>query len=311
VPIAEEVRQLAKEIGDAERAFQASFLGHVASLTLGDRERAVSLMEEFRVANVLKQPALQWWSLAMQAIWALFRGDFPEGERLADEALRVGRHAQSWDAGFSHRMALFILHREQGGLDEIDELIQRSVDEYPGYRLFRCLVPLLDSELGRSEKAAAKLEALSADEFAAVPPDAEYLFSLCILSEVAAELGDAERADTLRRLLEPYKALNALASGEVSLGCVARFAGLAAATAERWQDAERHFTEALEANARMEARPSLAHTQHDHGRMLLARGDRSDLPRARELLANALDTYRELGMKPWVKRAEADVAGLD
>jgi tetratricopeptide (TPR) repeat protein len=311
VPIAEEVRQLAKEIGDAERAFQASFLGHVASLTLGDRERAVSLMEEFRVANVLKQPALQWWSLAMQGIWALFRGDFPEGERLADEALRAGRHAQSWDAGFSHRMALFILHREQGGLDEIDELIQRSVDEYPGYRLFRCLAPLLDSELGRSDKAAAKLEALSADEFAAVPPDAEYLFSLCILSEVAAELGDAERADTLRRLLEPYKALNALASGEVSLGCVARFAGLAAATAERWQDAERHFTEALEANARMEARPSLAHTQHDHGRMLLARGDRSDLPRARELLANALDTYRELGMKPWVKRAEADVAGLD
>jgi len=47
--------------------------------------------------------------------------------------------------------------------------------------------------------------------------------------------------------------------------------------------------------------PWLAHTQHDYARMLLARGD--DL-RGRELLEQALATYRELGMERYAARAQ-------
>jgi hypothetical protein len=49
-------------------------------------------------------------------------------------------------------------------------------------------------------------------------------------------------------------------------------------------------------NARMGARPWLAHTANDYARMLHARNNRSDRERAQALLEDALATYRELGM---------------
>ena len=73
-------------------------------------------------------------------------------------------------------------------------------------------------------------------------------------------------------------------------------------------EAVRHFENALAMNERMGARPWLAHTQHDYARMLDARGDPGDRIRAQELLAEAIVTYRELGMGPHVARARAAVA---
>ena len=60
-------------------------------------------------------------------------------------------------------------------------------------------------------------------------------------------------------------------------------------------------------NERMGARPWLAHTQHDHARMLDARGG----PRSqagRRAVAAALATYRELGMESYAREAETQEA---
>jgi hypothetical protein len=65
---------------------------------------------------------------------------------------------------------------------------------------------------------------------------------------------------------------------------------------KRWDDAELHFEQALEANARMGARPWLARTQLDFARMLLARDETGDRERAQELRDKAVATYRDLGM---------------
>jgi tetratricopeptide (TPR) repeat protein len=254
---------------------------------------------------VLKQPAFQWWSLASRSVWTLLRGEFAEGERLAQEALRVGQRAQSWDAGFSYRIALFVLRREQGRLQEIDELFRESIDEYAGYRSFPCLVALIDCELGRRDPASRRFHALAADEFAALPRDGEWLFCLSVLSEVAAHLRDAEQAAVLYRLLLPYEQLNAQASGEISIGCVARYLGILASTISRWDDAARHFERALELNARMGARPWVARTQCDYADMLLARRAPGDTEQAELLLSKALATYQELGMRAAAAKASA------
>jgi tetratricopeptide (TPR) repeat protein len=71
----------------------------------------------------------------------------------------------------------------------------------------------------------------------------------------------------------------------------------------RFEDAEHHFEEALEANERMGARPWLAHTQHDYAQMLVARGSAGDRQRAQQRLKQALTVYRELGMQPSTARA--------
>ena len=295
--IAEEVTRLAEETGDPEAALQACWLRHIAWLTLSETERVAPIADEYRaLAQELKQPSHQWYVAVMRSVWALFRGEFEEAERLVDDAQRIGSRAQTWDAGCSYRLALFALRREQGRLDEIEGIIKASVVEYPGYRVFRCLVVLLECELGREAVAQHDLEELAAEDFAALPRDGEWLFCLCTLAEVAARLHDRDRAAILYEQLAPYAHLNPLASGEIAAGSVARYLGMLASTTGRWNDAARLFDDALEMNERMGARPWLAHTQEDYASMLIARNAPGDNERSRKLLELAFATYDELGM---------------
>jgi hypothetical protein len=94
-----------------------------------------------------------------------------------------------------------------------------------------------------------------------------------------------------------------MAAGEVALGPVARYLGILAATSSRWEEAAGHFEDALVMNAKMGARPALAHTEHDYGGMLLARDQPGDREKALELLDGAVSAYRELGMESWAQAA--------
>jgi hypothetical protein len=58
-------------------------------------------------------------------------------------------------------------------------------------------------------------------------------------------------------------------------------------------------------NEQMGARPWLAHTQEDYGRLLLARGAPGDAEKAHELLEECSKTSRELGMSALAERASA------
>ncbi len=296
--IAEEVSRLARDTGDPDLALHARTLQSIAWLTLGEVERATSVDDQYRaLADRLNQPGQLWIFTMVRCIWALFRGELSEAEELAEQALELGSRAQSWDSGFSYRVAMFVLRREQGRLDEIEELIRRSADEYTGYRSLPCLAVLLDCELGREQDARRAFDLLAADDFAALPPDCEWLFCLCVLAEVASYLHDVARAEVLYRLLLPHARLNASVAGEVALGSVARYLGILASTTSRWGDAARHFEDALEMNASMGARPWLAHTQRDYARALLARDCAEDRERAESLLSQAQATYDELGMR--------------
>jgi len=295
--IAEEVSRLAAETGDAERAYQAQWLHHIRWMTLGEAERIANVAGEWqRLADELKQASQRWYTTVMRSERALFQGEFSEAEQLAEEALRLGQRAQSWDAGFSHRIVLFFLRREQGRLDEIEDLIRRSIDEYAGYRSLPCLLALLECELGREAEARRVFDELAKADFAGLPRDGEWLFCLCILAEVASYLPDRKRATTLYELLVPSARLNAYGAAEIGIGSVARYLGILASTTSRWDDATQHFEDALEMNARIGARPWLAHTHRDYARMLLARDAVGDREKAQLLLARALATYRELGM---------------
>ena len=144
---------------------------------------------------------------------------------------------------------------------------------------------------GTRAGGAARIRRACRGEFAALPRDSEWLFCLSILAEVAAYLRDQDRAAVLYRLLAPYARVHAMAAGEAPLGPVARYLGILATTTSRWADAARHFEDAIAINARVGARPWLAHTQDDYAHMLLERDQPGDSERARELLAEAVSTY--------------------
>jgi DNA-binding SARP family transcriptional activator len=306
--IAQQIDRLADETGDIALAVQvqARMVDFIASLTLGETQRVTAIVEKHRaLADALKQPALQWHNAVIRSVWVLFHGDFSEAEKVAEEAQELGQRAQRWDAGFSYRMVLFVLRREQGRLEEVEELIRRSIDEYPGYRSFPCLAALIDCELGREHDARQAFDELAAEDFSALPADGEWLFCFCILSEVAAHLQDDQRAAVLYRLLLPHARLNALAAGEVAIGSVSRYLGVLASATGRWDDAARHFEDGLELNAKMGARPWLAHTEYDYARMLLRRDRSGDSERAVELLEASKTLAEELGMSALAEKIPA------
>ena len=84
-----------------------------------------------------------------------------------------------------------------------------------------------------------------------------------------------------------------------------RYLGLLATTLERWDDAERHFEDALEMNTRMGAGRWLAWTQLPVRRHAAARDGPGDREKALSLLSQALDIAQRLGMKALLERSLA------
>jgi tetratricopeptide (TPR) repeat protein len=120
--------------------------------------------------------------------------------------------------------------------------------------------------------------------------------------------GDRARADTLYQTLLPFAGRNVVVSNAaICYGALSRYLGVLAATLERWEDAARHFEDALAMNSRMDARPWLAHTQEQYATMLLARNQLGDRDKAAALFDAALATARELGMRALEDRVTTQI----
>jgi tetratricopeptide (TPR) repeat protein len=305
--VAGELLELAEGVGDPERAVQARY--YRAGMTMLELGDIAGVEEELRVieaaADELRQPAQQWIVAATWATLALFEGRFDDAERLMKEALELGEGAQASDAVLTHTVQLFTLGMLRDGLESMESLVRRSIVDYPARPMFRCMLAYLLAETGREPEAAAVLDELAEDRFAALPMTNEWLFSLGFLADTASALGDAERADVLFELMLPYAARNACTADYIATGSASRPIGVAAATASRWEEADGHFEEAIRANTRMGARPWAALTTYDWARMLLRRDAPGDRERAEELRDRALVPAHDLGMKPLERRATA------
>jgi DNA-binding SARP family transcriptional activator len=304
--IASELARLAERADDVERAVQGRYYRVMTLLELGDVRAAVHELEATgALAAELGQPAQLWLLEATRATVALFAGRFDDAETLVPSALELGRRAQSSDAVLSYRVQLFTLRMQRGPLAEVEDLLHRSIQEYPARPMFRCMLAYLYARLGRDAEARTEFADLAADRFAAIPLTNEWLFSMGFLAEVAAELGEVAHATAIYELLRPYEARNASTGDYIATGSVARPLGVLAAAASRWAEAEEHFERALELDAGMGARPWVAHGRLAYARMLLSRDGPDDRSRAREQLRAALAEYRELGMEAWADAAAA------
>jgi class 3 adenylate cyclase/tetratricopeptide (TPR) repeat protein len=81
-------------------------------------------------------------------------------------------------------------------------------------------------------------------------------------------------------------------------------AGVAAAAAGRWDDAERWFGEALDRALRTANEVEVADVRRLHARVLLDRGRAEDVARAADLLGQACESYRGFGMPGYVAEVE-------
>ena len=195
VGLATELVELATEAGDLERAAEGYEYRIAALIELGDMAGAkADLAAMAKLAEELRQPSQDWFAAVYSGLVALLEGELAEAERSIANARSFGERGLAWNAALSHGMQLYMLRREQGRLDEVEDLVRRSVDEFPNYPIYRCAGAQMAAELGDTAEASEALEDLAADDFAELPFDDDWLVAMTLLAETATALRDVERA---------------------------------------------------------------------------------------------------------------------
>jgi DNA-binding SARP family transcriptional activator/tetratricopeptide (TPR) repeat protein len=292
-----EVLEVAERIGDPERVIHSRLYRCVVGLREGDlagveRELAAAAP----IAQALRQAPQLWLLEATSADLALARGRLSEAEEHIENAFDYGELAQPEGATPVYRLQRYRVREYRGGLEESEPEIRDLVGEYAARVVFRCALAHIHVRLDRATEARAAVHELSAGDFAALPFDQEWFFGMSLLAETAVLLHESQAAAALYRQLLPWSALYASDHPEGFRGSLSRDLGQLATLLGRWDDAERHFEDALALNARAGALPWVARTQADYARLLRARGN--DEERAEKLAAAARATDDALGIRP-------------
>jgi tetratricopeptide (TPR) repeat protein len=229
---------------------------------------------------------------------ALMRGDLDMSENLARDALELGQRLgrDTASAGL-FGLQMFALSRERGKLRELEPLVRLFLRENSLANTWRPGLAVIYTELNRTDEARLEFESLAASDFDDLPQDSLWMGAMTYLVDICVFLGDTSRASMLYERLLPFDGRNAtIGYAVVCYGAISRYLGMLATTLEKWDDAARHFEDALAMNARMEAWPWLAHTQYQYAAMLLKRRAPTDRDRAFALLDSAQITAQRLGM---------------
>ncbi len=311
---AREARDYAERAGDRAATLTAECAVLRALLETGDIAGADAGIEAHgRIANETHQWMHMTHTIGLRAMRATLDGRFDEAEQLAGEAL-----ASSQRVGFPAALREFTsrttaIQRLRGHMGEMAPLLLPLAEDEAdpaAAAAFRTHLALAYKETGREPEARALFERFASEDFAGVPY-AFWLVVMARLADVCAYLGDALRAARLYELLAPFATHCVTLPGSAGVcdGSASRVLGLLAATMSRWDDAARHFEDALAMNTRMGARPWVALTQLDYARMLLKRDDAGDAGRTRVLLEAALATAREIEMEKVAADCESMLAG--
>lgn len=241
-------------------------------------------------------------------MFASMQGRYEEAERLVLQYVPTALRTQhpAWLAVM--RMQFYDIRRGQSRLGELEQIFLENAEQAAGGPVpyLQAAIAYLYLETERPEQAREWFERLAANDFADVPRDASFLATLRLCVGLVRRPPDPRRAALLYEMLRPY-AGRQIVSGTALLctGSASRPLGQLATTMGNWEDAQRHFEDALAFDEKIGARPWLARTQYEYADMLRERGQPDDHENAQGLANQALAVFEELGMPKDVERALA------
>jgi tetratricopeptide (TPR) repeat protein len=152
-------------------------------------------------------------------------------------------------------------------------------------------------DVGRTDDAHRIFERYAAANWAAVPQAWSRALALRHLAELCARFGDADRAASLRALLEPWSGQLLIHGWATSLeGAADRALGQLETVLGDFATAQDEFEAALAIERGFGATALVARTLYWYARLLRAQGSASARTEADRLLDEALETTERLGM---------------
>ncbi|MDP9237001.1 MAG: tetratricopeptide repeat protein [Chloroflexota bacterium] len=195
------------------------------------------------------------------------------------------------------------LRRAQGRLGELEGAVKSFLALIP-LPAYRAVLALVYQEQDRREEARALFDELAKDDFA-VFDDGQRPISLALLTDVCCYLDDHPRAAVLYELLLPMADHCVAVAGMSFQGSASAPLGVLATTLGRFDDAERHFEDAIAMNRKMRAPRWVAVTQLSYAQMLLRCAGAGDRERALGMLDEAIAAAEAFGMKALLDQATA------
>ena len=274
---------------------------------LGSREQATRLADKtLGLAERLGHHGAAFMVLSDRIRFAAMLGDLPQMEALGPKIVDIGERGGLPWRYLGHLYLGLAAHR-RGNAEGAEAQLRNAVQLEPPGAFAGQSAAVLARHLatyGRAEEvidlfesARSKLPGL--DRVNGIGSWSCLLnfveaFYLCGLNEEAAAL-----SPLVQGVLELDKRWISF-DGRLA---VTR-AGLVAAAARRWEEAERHFGVAREIAEQMRNRLELTDLDRLEAGMLLDRGGKGDHERAAEMLQEALSAYRTFGMPAYAAEAE-------
>jgi DNA-binding SARP family transcriptional activator len=307
---ADELVELAQRQNDLEFAAEAYAWRVIVGLELCRRDEAERDMgRHAELAERLGQPELIVHAAAFAAMLALLDGRWDDAEQAAQAVLSRGARSEAPDALQFFGVEMIVLRGEQGRLGELEPHFARLVREVGALPGWKTALAWAYVQSGRPEAALTELEDLRANEFAALPFDANFDAALAIVSHIAAELGDAELAAEVDPLLRPYRDhWLVLGPAPATLGPIAYSVGLCALVAGDAATAAEDFALALDRAEAMRSGPYVARAHAGLAAALAQLDGEENRERAAEHHAAALAGAQRLGMVRLAEQLRAQAA---
>jgi DNA-binding CsgD family transcriptional regulator/tetratricopeptide (TPR) repeat protein len=294
--------------GDPDAVLWGRMWRFDAMAQLGDLDGAeAELIPIDAVADRMRSPLARWHATRARATIAMARGRFEAARSLGEQAEALVRRAGHTGAlmpsiGFLTTLWLMTGDGERAP----DENLLANVSSVAGGAL-RATTAFWRIAAGDHDGARRLYRTLPTLE--ALPPFV-LLPGVAATAELAAELGDAERAAQAYRMLLPYADLFVCGGAGVVVvtGSARRPLGVAAAALGRLDEAVSHLRAALAADERAGTRPYAAMDRFELARVLARRRRPGDRDEAAALAAAATAAADRLGMAPLLRRAR-ELAG--
>jgi tetratricopeptide (TPR) repeat protein len=293
-----EVARRLTELAEAGGAMQTALEGHIAlAIDLLEAGRLDEFATELATVDErvgqLRQPFYAWYSRILEATRASLEGRRDDAVAAATAAMEVGGVALGRRAQWGHIGWRYVHLWDHGGLEEVEPALRALSSAFPDNANVAAALAHLLVETGRPDEAATIAGVLLADPGAGVPEDATWLFTLTLLAEAAAGIGDEAGAGRLADLLVPASGRLVVAGSAVACcGSADRGRGVALLTAGRLDEAADAFQRAIDQNTAIGARPWVVRSLAGLAAVRLRQESPDD---ARQLLAQARAAADDLG----------------